>query len=81
MMNRILRLLLLLLWLELGLALILVPWSEFWEMNYFLYRYPGLAFFVKNSFLRGSISGLGLMNVLFVLEAFRRRTTIVESRS
>ena len=81
MMNRILRLLLLLLWLELGLALILVPWSEFWEMNYFLYRYPWLAFFVKNSFLRGAISGLGLMNVLFVLEAFRRRTTIVESRS
>ena len=81
MMNRILRLLLLLLWLGLGMALILVPWSEFWEMNYFLYRYPGLAFLVKNSFLRGAISGLGLMNVLFVLEAFRRRTTIVESRS
>ena len=81
MMNRIVRLLLLLLWLELGLALILVPWSEFWEMNYFLYRYPELAFFVKNSFLRGAISGLGLMNVLFVLEAFRRRTAIVESRS
>jgi hypothetical protein len=81
MMNRILRLVLLLLWLELGLTLILVPWSEFWEMHYFLYRYPELAFFVKNSFLRGAISGLGLMNVLFVLEAFRRRTTIVESRS
>ncbi|MGD0543523.1 MAG: hypothetical protein ABSB65_03850 [Candidatus Acidiferrales bacterium] len=63
------------------MALILIPWSELWEMNYFLYRYPDLAFFVKNSFLRGAISGLGVMNVVYVLEAFRRRTTIVESRS
>jgi hypothetical protein len=81
MMNRILRVILLLLWLEMGLALILAPWSEFWEMNYFLYRYPELAFFVKNSFLRGAISGLGVMNVVFALDAFRHRTTIVESRS
>ncbi|HXN19459.1 MAG TPA: hypothetical protein VN875_14070 [Candidatus Binatus sp.] len=81
MMNRILRVVLLLLWLEVGLALILLPWSELWEMNYFLYRYPDLAFIVKNSFLRGAISGLGVMNVVYVLEAFRRRTTIVESRS
>jgi hypothetical protein len=81
MMNRILRVVFLLLWLEVGLALILIPWSELWEMNYFLYRYPDLAFFVKNSFLRGAISGLGVMNVVYVLEAFRRRTTIIESRS
>jgi hypothetical protein len=81
MMNRILRVVLLLLWLEVGLALILLPWSELWEMNYFLYRYPDLALFVKNSFLRGAISGLGVMNVVYVLEAFRRGTTIVESRS
>ena len=81
MMNRVLRVVLLLLWLELGLALILVPWSEVWDTNYFLYLYPSLAFLVKNSFLRGAISGLGLMNVLFALEAFRRRTAIVETRS
>jgi hypothetical protein len=81
MMNRILRVVLLLLWLEVGLALILLPWSELWEMNYFLYRYPDLALFVKNSFLRGAVSGLGMMNVVYVLEAFRRGTTIVESRS
>jgi hypothetical protein len=80
MMNRVLRVVLLLLWLELGLALILVPWSEVWDMNYFLYQYPALALFVKNPFLRGAISGLGLMNVLFALEAFRHRTSIVETR-
>jgi len=43
MLIRILRVVLLLLWLELGLMLILVPWSEIWEVNYFLYQYPALA--------------------------------------
>ena len=81
MMNRVLRVVLLLLWLSLGLALILVPWSEVWDMNYFLYQYPALAFLVRNFFLRGAISGLGLLNILFALEAFRCRITIVETHS
>ncbi len=80
-MNRILRVILSLFWLELGMALILLPWFEIWEKNYFLYRYPELASFVKNSFLRGAISGLGLMNIIFALEEFRRGATNVESRS
>ena len=42
MMNRVLRVLIVLLWLELGLVLILVPWSDVWEVNYFLYQYPAL---------------------------------------
>jgi len=81
MMNRILRVILFLLWLEVGLALILLPWSEFWEMNYYLYQYPMLGFFLKNSYLRGAVSGLGLMNVIFALDSFRRRTSAVESRT
>jgi len=80
-MNRILRIVLLLLWLEVGLTLILLPWSEFWEINYYLYQYPMLGFFVKNSYLRGAVSGLGLMNVLLALDSFRRRTSAVESRT
>ena len=72
MFNRILRVILLLLWLELGLLLILMPWSEVWDVNFFLYQYPALAIFLKNPYLRGMISGLGVMNVLFALEAFRR---------
>jgi hypothetical protein len=77
MFNRILRVILLLLWLELGLLLILMPWSEVWDVNYFMYQYPGLALFVMNPYLRGMISGLGVLNVLFALEAFRRRTATV----
>jgi hypothetical protein len=81
MFTRLLRVVLLLIWLELGLVLILVPWSEFWDINYFLYQYPALGLFVKNPYLRGAISGLGVMNVFLALEAFRRRTSAVASRT
>jgi hypothetical protein len=80
-MNRTVRVPLLLLWLVFGLALILVPWSDIWETNYFLYQYPALGLFLKNAFLRGAISGLGFMDVLLSLEAFRRRTASIASRT
>jgi hypothetical protein len=81
MMNRLLRVVALLIWLELGLVLILVPWSDIWEVNYFLYQYPALGFFANNPFIRGAISGLGIMNVFLALEAFRRRTPAVATRA
>lgn len=81
MMSRLLRVLLVSLWLVLGLALILAPWSDVWDANYFLYQYPALALFLKNPFLRGAISGLGFLNVLLSLEAFRRRTASVATRT
>ncbi|HKV05288.1 MAG TPA: hypothetical protein VJO53_09305 [Candidatus Acidoferrales bacterium] len=80
-MSRFVRVPVLLLWLVFGLALILVPWSEIWDTNYFLYQYPALGVFLKNPYLRGAISGLGFMNVLLSLEAFRHRTAGVASRS
>ncbi len=80
-MNRIARILLLLFWLAFGLALILVPWSDYWEANYFLFQYPELALFLKNGFLRGAVSGLGFMNVLLALEGFRRENTSVDNRT
>jgi hypothetical protein len=81
MTNRILRIVLLLLWFELGVTLILLPWSDYWDVNYFLFQYPSSALILKNSFLRGMISGLGVMNIMFALEAFRRRTPTVVAGS
>ena len=80
-MSRVVRVPILLLWLVFGLALILVPWSDVWDINYFLYQYPALGLIVKNPFVRGAISGLGFMNVLLSLEAFRHRTTAVAGRT
>lgn len=79
-MKQIVRVPILLVWLLFGLALILVPWSDIWETNFFIYQYPGLGLIAENTFLRGVISGLGFMNVLLSLEAFRRKTASVSSR-
>jgi hypothetical protein len=78
-MHRFLRVILILIWFELGLVLILVPWSEYWDLNFFLYQYPPLGVIASNAFLRGAISGLGLLNVLFALEAFRFRSATLAS--
>jgi hypothetical protein len=80
-MNSLLRVLLLLCWIMFGLVLILVPWSTIWESNYFLYQYPGLGVVLRNAYLRGAVSGLGFMNVLLSLEAFRHGTATVARRS
>jgi hypothetical protein len=80
-MGRFLHVILLLLWLELGIILIIVPWSPFWDANYFVYRYPALGLVLNSSYLRGAITGLGVVNVFLALEAFRRRTTAVVARS
>ncbi|MGH9703537.1 MAG: hypothetical protein ACRD4K_09195 [Candidatus Acidiferrales bacterium] len=72
-MNRILRVLLILVWLELGMLLVLVPWSSFWETNYFLNRFPVLIPILLNPYIRGAISGLGILDALLALESFRRR--------
>ena len=76
MKNGVLRYAILSAWLIFGLALILAPWSDYWDSNYFLFQYPQLAIVVKNAFLRGAVSGLGFMNVVFSLESFRHRTAV-----
>jgi len=78
--RRTVRIVMLIFWLELGLLLILAPWSDIWEANYFLYKYPAWGFILNNTFLRGAISGLGLLNVFLALGAFRGRTSSVAIR-
>ena len=49
---------------EVGLLLVLVPWSPFWERNYFLATFPALHEIVRNNYVRGGVSGLGVVNLL-----------------
>jgi polyferredoxin len=58
------RLLLIAFFLEVGFALIIVPWSTFWERNYFAQALPFVGQVITNDFVRGAVSGLGLVNVL-----------------
>lgn len=49
--------------LEAGLLLVLVPWSAFWDRNYFAEAVPALHDFITNNFVRGAVSGLGVVNL------------------
>ena len=57
------RLLLLAYFVEVGLLLLVVPWSPFWDRNYFLQLWPALATVTHNNLVRGAVSGLGIINL------------------
>ena len=44
--------------------LIVVPWSVFWDRNFFVEAVPVLAATLRNNFMRGAVSGIGLINVV-----------------
>jgi hypothetical protein len=47
-----------------GLLLTIIPWSGFWSRNYFAAAWPALQPIVRNNFVRGGVSGLGLVNLI-----------------
>ncbi len=60
-----------------GLLLLVLPWSVFWERNYFAEAWPPLRGFLTNNFTRGAVTGLGLVNLgagfLDLARVFRAR--------
>ena len=58
------RLLLVVFFFEVGLVLLVMPWLAFWDRNYFWQLLPPLGAFMTNNFVRGAVSGLGLINVI-----------------
>lgn len=58
------RLLFVAYFLEVGLLLVLVPWSGFWDRNYFADSFPILQDILRNNYVRGAVSGLGIVNLL-----------------
>jgi ABC-type transport system involved in cytochrome c biogenesis permease subunit len=58
------RLLLIAFFLEVGFALIVVPWSTFWDQNYFAQSIPFIAAIITNDYVRGAITGIGIVNVI-----------------
>lgn len=63
-MNLLLRGLAILIVFELGVLLLVVPWSPFWEYNGMLQRYPELIPILLSPFVRGAVSGLGVLDIL-----------------
>jgi hypothetical protein len=57
------RLLQIVFFFEVGFVLMLVPWSAYWDRNYFVETIPWLQLVVTNNFVRGAVTGLGLVNL------------------
>lgn len=72
------RLLLIAVLIELGLLLIVAPWSAYWDRNYFVQMSPIVGAVATNNYVRGAVTGLGAVNVLAALADLatlvRRRT-------
>ena len=59
---------------EIGLFLLIFPWTGYWETNYFSQLVPGWHIYWYNTYIRGAVSGLGAFNVyIAVLEILRLR--------
>lgn len=60
---------------ELGLVLVALPWmSSYWFSGGFLSQWPQLQRMLQSGFVRGAVSGLGLLDIwLGIVEAVRYR--------
>lgn len=64
---------------EVGAFLLLFPWLELWDHNFFASLTPGWEHFWASPYVRGAVSGLGLINIwisfseLFRLRRFSKR--------
>ncbi len=63
MWKRILYVVFVLFCVELGLFLLVLPWSELWDRNALFAYVPSLRPVLINNFVRGALSGLGLLNL------------------
>ncbi len=58
---------------EIGLFLLYLPWSRYWD-DHFLATYPAWHAWWASPFLRGAVSGLGIVNLYISFgEVFRLR--------
>ena len=49
--------------LEVGIILTVLPWTKLWTDNSMLLSYPALRDFLMHNFVRGVVSGLGLVDI------------------
>lgn len=55
---------------EVGILLLILPWTQYWEDNVFLYfitgklNAPWIQTFLTSGYMRGAITGLGVLNIL-----------------
>ncbi len=52
---------------EMGALLLYLPWSVYWEQNYFLSHYPSLMHIVLHPTFRGVVSGIGVLDIMLAI--------------
>ena len=52
---------------EMGALLLYLPWSVYWEQNYFLSHYPSLMHIVLHPSFRGAVSRIGVLDILLAI--------------
>jgi hypothetical protein len=70
--------------LEVGILLAILPWvPSYWDSNFFLdflssrFHLPGLSRIMQSGFVRGAVTGLGVLNVLAgVRDIFKFRESV-----
>jgi hypothetical protein len=77
MVNKILVLVFIFFCFELGIFLIVFPWSQYWDNNFFLFHFAFLRPLILNNYFRGAVTGLGVVDLaLGFLEAVNFRATV-----
>jgi hypothetical protein len=70
----LLALLIVIVCLELGLFLLVFPWTDYWTSNYFATFVPKYFWVWESPYFKGAISGLGVVNLFICFsEIFRLR--------
>ncbi len=73
--KRMLRISLALFIFEIGAFLVIFPWTQDWDLNYFQIVTPGLQDLWQQPSFRGALTGLGFVNIyiacLQVIHSFR----------
>ncbi len=63
MRERFSRSLLIVYFLEVGLVLLVAPWTNFWDRNFFVEANPLAEAVLTMHAVRGGVSGVGLLNL------------------
>jgi hypothetical protein len=50
-----------------GAILLYLPWTAFWEQNFFLSHYPSLMGILLHPAFRGAVSGVGVLDILLAI--------------
>jgi hypothetical protein len=55
-----------------GLVLIVAPWTDLWQHNYFAALWPRLGDWMASAYARGAVTGIGIVTAAAGVREFAR---------